>query len=133
MGFSAFVILRVFAARLYAGAVLGAVRAGELSASDLSELEAATLARLGLSEPEERAPRHIAIEVARKASRPIVRAPLVAATLVVWFTFVAQIYVREFLNYHPVRGWMNQPLVQLPWFRYVPGHLEKSARNTPPK
>ena len=133
VGFSAFVILRVFAARLYAGAVLGAVRAGELSASDLSELEAATLARLGLNEPEERAPRHIAIEVARKASRPIVRAPLVAATLVVWFTFVAQIYVREFLNYHPVRGWMNQPLVQLPWFRYVPGHLEKSARNTPPK
>ncbi len=131
VGFTAFVALRVLAARLYAGAVLGAVRAGEVSVHDLSEIEAATLERLGLGESEDRAPRHVAIEVVRKASRPIVRAPLVAATLVVWFTFVSQIYVREFLNYHPVRGWMNQPLVQLPWFRYVPEDLEESARNMP--
>lgn len=131
VGFSTFVLLRLLAARLYAGAVLGAVRAGELSMSDLSKIESTTLERLGLGEPEDRPPRHIAIEVARKASRPIVRAPLVAATLVVWFTFVAQIYVREFLNFHPVRGYMNQPLVQLPWFRYVPRHLVESAKKSP--
>ena len=131
VGFTTFVVLRLLAARLYAGAVLGAVRAGELPVTELSEFEATALQRLGLSEPEERAPRHIAIAVAQKASRPIVRAPLVVATLAIWFTFVAQIYVGEFLNYHPVRGWMNQPLVQLPWFRYVPGHLVESAKNAP--
>jgi hypothetical protein len=44
-------------------------------------------------------------------------------TAMVWFTFVAQIFISEFINYHPVIGWLNQPLVQLPWFHYVPGGL----------
>jgi hypothetical protein len=48
----------------------------------------------------------------------------IAATAFVWFTFVAQIFISEFLNYHPGIGWLNQPLVQLPWFHYVPGHLQ---------
>ena len=38
----------------------------------------------------------------------------------VWFLFVAQIFVTEFLGYHPQVGWLNQPLVQVPWFRYLP-------------
>jgi hypothetical protein len=38
----------------------------------------------------------------------------------VWFSFVAQIYISEFINYHSGLGWINQPLVQLPWFRYLP-------------
>ncbi|MBM3833048.1 MAG: hypothetical protein FJ403_07205 [Verrucomicrobia bacterium] len=25
------------------------------------------------------------------------------------------------------RGWLNQPLVQLPWFNYIPGHLKSEA------
>jgi hypothetical protein len=40
-----------------------------------------------------------------------------------WFAFVAQIFVSEFFNYHPVVGWLNQPLVHLPWFRYIPAGL----------
>ncbi len=42
----------------------------------------------------------------------------------VWFAFVAQIYASEFMNYHPGIGFLNQPLVQLPWFRYIPSALE---------
>lgn len=84
---------------------------------------------LGIREAEDRAERHIAIAVAQRALRPVVRVPLAIATLIVWIAFFAQIYMGEFLNYHPVRGWMNQPLVQLPWFRYVPGHLVESAKN----
>ena len=40
--------------------------------------------------------------------------------VLIWFSFVAQIYITQFLNYHSGAGWMNQPLIQLPWFRYLP-------------
>lgn len=129
VGFAAFVALRVFAARLYAGAILGAVRDGEVSMDRLAAIESLTLERLGLSSPGDRPRRHAAIRIARTASRPFWRTSVVTVTVLIWFSFVAQIYVREFLNYHPVRGWMNQPLVQLPWFRYVPSHLVQSARS----
>jgi succinate dehydrogenase hydrophobic anchor subunit len=42
----------------------------------------------------------------------------------IWFGFVAQIYISEFLNYHGALGWLNQPLVQLPWFHYLPTRLK---------
>src|SRR5262249_21154607 len=42
----------------------------------------------------------------------------------VWFSFVAQIYINEFFDYHGAMGWLNQPLVQLPWFHYVPARLK---------
>ena len=41
----------------------------------------------------------------------------------IWFSFVAQIYASEFLSSHTALGWVNQPLVQLPWFRHVPPRL----------
>jgi hypothetical protein len=52
------------------------------------------------------------------------RVTVALATFFVWFTFVAQIFISEFLNYHPVLGWLNQTLVQLPWFHYIPPHLK---------
>jgi hypothetical protein len=38
----------------------------------------------------------------------------------IWFAFVAQVYVSEFLNYHPVAGFLNHVLVQFPCFDFVP-------------
>jgi hypothetical protein len=38
----------------------------------------------------------------------------------VWFTFVAQIFIGQFFNYRGAPGWLNQPLVQLPWFHHSP-------------
>jgi hypothetical protein len=29
--------------------------------------------------------------------------------------------------YHQALAWMNQPLVQLPWFRYIPPHVQNPA------
>ena len=130
VGFIAFVGLRVIGARVYAGAVAATVRDGSLAIEELRPIELNALARLGMDLVEPKPKAHAAIRVARTASRPVWRTSVVLATVVIWFSFVAQIYVREFLNYHPVRGFMNQPLVQLPWFRYVPDHLEASARSS---
>ena len=51
------------------------------------------------------------------------RTAAIAAAAAVWFVFVAQIFASEFLNYHRALGWLNQPLVQLPFFRYMPPTL----------
>ena len=66
------------------------------------------------------APRHPLVRFSVGLTDRTVRFAGGALAAVLWFTFVAQIFVAEFLNYRPVVGWLNQPLVQLPWFRYLP-------------
>jgi hypothetical protein len=127
-GFLAYVGLRLLVTRVYAGAVVEAVREGALAPEALGEFERATLGRLGLLAPEGPKREHLAIKVVKTAVRPAWRFATIVATAIVWFTFVAQIYVSEFLVYHPIRGFMNQSLVQVPWFRYVPGHLQQAAK-----
>ena len=127
-GFAVFVTLRIVAARIYAGAVVEAFQKGAIGVGDLGDLEGRALLELGLVSREEERRRNIAVEAVVKAARPAWAFATVMATLLVWFTFVAQIYVSEFLNYHPQRGFVNQSLIQLPWFRYVPDHLVEAAK-----
>ena len=55
------------------------------------------------------------------------RGTMLTLTILVWSIFNFIPFVSEFFNYYPVRGFLNQPLVQLPCFRYVPPHLEAKA------
>ena len=55
------------------------------------------------------------------------RGIMLALTVLVWSFFNFIPFVSEFFNYYPIRGFINQPLVQLPCFRYVPTHLEAKA------
>ncbi len=55
------------------------------------------------------------------------RGVILTLTVLVWSIFNFIPFVSEFANYYPVRGFLNQPLVQLPCFRYVPPHLEDRA------
>lgn len=128
LGFAGFVLLRMITTRIYCDGVLDAVRSGAFTKDDLCGHERAALVALGLDRPE--APRTLrpVVAYAGKAVRPGWRGALILGTLLIWFTFVAQIYVREFVVYHPVRGFANQPLVQLPWFRYVPAELQRAVR-----
>ena len=125
-GFVAYVTLRIVAARIYAGAIVKSLREGLLEESALADVERTWLNEFGLISAEDRAI-HPIVKVHHWTTRPAWRAALALTTAVVWFSFVAQIYVSEFRVYHPVRGFMNQSLVQLPWFRYVPAHLQQAA------
>jgi len=126
-GFLLFVFLRLVAGRIYASAVVEALRKGSLAKDALSEPERKILEPLGLLHVEEVPIEPLFLKVVRKSTWPIRRIVLGVAAIALWFTLVAQISISEFLNYHPVRGWLNQPLVQLPWFRYTPGHLTDSG------
>jgi hypothetical protein len=127
-GFIAYVFVRWLAAGWYARTIVELLHTGRLKRESLAGDERRALALLRLDHEGEAARLHPAIAATLALSRPVWRTAVLGGAVMVWFTFVAQIYVREFLNYHPVRGFMNQPLIQLPWFRYIPGELVAAAK-----
>ncbi len=127
-GFMGYVFVRWIAAGWYARTVVELLHTGGLKKDSLAGAERHALAALHLDVEGEASKLHPAIAATLALSRPVWRAAVLGGAVGVWFTFVAQMYVREFLAYHPVQGFMNQPLVQLPWFRYVPRGLVHAAR-----
>ena len=127
LGFIIYTFLRILTARIYAGAIIEAYQERALRADELSPFERHMLGGLQLVDQKDPGHRPLALKIVRAAARPPWRAAMTIATLLIWFSFVAQLYVSEFLIYHPSRGFINQPLVHLPWFRYVPDALEDSA------
>ena len=121
--FAAVVWLRGRAATIYADALRDAVGAGAFPVDALGPVERAAFARLGWLTPEPQAPRSLAVRALLGTGRRVASFAAYAVALLAWFAFVAQIYVSEFFNFHPIVGWLNQPLVQLPWFRYLPPGL----------
>jgi hypothetical protein len=126
--FAALVLLRSAAARIYARAVLRAVHRGALGEDQLGEDEWRVLRMLGLLEARPRPRRAWVVRAATWAASRTGVAICAAASVGFWFAFVAAIYVSEFFQAHLAWGFLNQPLAQLPWFRYVPAHLQSPAR-----
>jgi hypothetical protein len=118
--FPAYLLLRLAAARLYASGLLSLIQDGTIADGVLERDERSDLERLDLVRYRPRPQRHVLIRAAGWTGGRIARSAAFAAILVIWFTFVAQIFIGEFLLYHPVVGWLNQPLVQLPWFHFGP-------------
>lgn len=122
--FAILVMLKRAVAWLYSGAVLRAVQTGALGEEQLADGEWRLLHTLGALEVRERPRRAFVIRSVAWAGTKVGRAACGSVSFLAWLIFVGAIYVSEFLAYHPLVGWLNQPLVQLPWFRYVPATLE---------
>jgi len=120
----AYVILRMLAARIYASGILTLLETAKIQPAELAPLESETLQRLGLLAARPSQARHFLVRFISWTGTRVGRIASTFALALIWFTFVAQIYVAEFLQYHSGLGWMNQPLVQLPWFHYVPARLK---------
>jgi hypothetical protein len=125
--FPLFVALRLLAARIYARGILLGVQTGEISVHDLAPKERLELQRLNLIQVNPPRSRHVLLRVARSTTSLALFGAGIFATAFLWFTFVAQIYTSEFFSYHGALGWLNQPLIQLPWFRYIPAHAQNPA------
>ena len=122
--FPAYVILRLMAARIYASGLLSALQKGAIHEDALGEVEWEAFHRLDLLQIQPQPVRHVFVRIVAWAGTRAGRTTASVLIALVWFTFVAQIFATEFLNYHPGVGWLNQPLVQLPWFRYIPAQLK---------
>ena len=120
---TAFVFLRWMAARIYAAGVLKAVQSGAVTEEMLAENEWRALHQLDLLRLQPEKPRHFFVKLIAWTGTRVGRIAAGFATALIWFTFVAQIYVRFFINYPGTHGWLNQSLAQLPWFRPLPARL----------
>ena len=121
--FAAYVAVRLVAAQIYADSLLTAIQQGVIPAERLAESERAVLDRLDLLHVQPSPPRHVVVRAVGGVSRLAMQIGAGMVLALVWFVFVAAIFVSEFFNYHPLVGWLNQPLIQLPWFRYIPPGL----------
>jgi hypothetical protein len=120
--FVAFFVCRHLMARVYASAVLTALRRGVVTRSELNRVLGRWIDRLQLDVTPTLAPVGFGAAVAGGGSW-IGRRVLFTALFFIWFAVISAAYVREFLNYHPFTGFMNHPMVYLPCPGVVPGHL----------
>lgn len=118
--FLAFVAVHLLAGRLYRSAVLRLLERDPAQADTLHPALYHALTDLRLI-PEGPPPRkHPLVAVVLGTGRRGRNAVLWVAMFALWFGVVAQIFVREFLNYHPILGWMNQALIHLPSIFFMP-------------
>ena len=116
-GFISLLIVRLLAARVYAAALIKLNGRGRLADGDLFDEERHTLRALGFLQASEPSP---AVWFPFRAFARLGTLLFVALSVFVWLGVSFEIHVGEFFNYHPFRGFINQPLVQLPCFSYLP-------------
>ena len=47
-----------------------------------------------------------------------------ATTFLLLLLLALELYVAQFFTFEPATNWLRQPMVQLPWYRSIPKHLE---------
>src|SRR5207249_2754054 len=121
--FPAFVALRLVAARIYGSTLLKAIQTGAITQDALAESEWRALHRLNLIQVEPPRLRHPVWRIVTWAGTRAGRGTFGFLTGLVWFFFLAQLYIAQFFNYRGATVWLNQTLVQLPWFHHLPATI----------
>lgn len=130
--FLVLVALRWMVARTYASGVLALFRRGELSLDQLPAALRRDFERLGLS-PVPTLPSNEWSATVWGAGKWMWRGFAYTVIGVVWLLFAVRVYVGEFINYHPVIGFLNHPLMQVPCVDTIPLHLyEEGSYNAEP-
>src|SRR5690606_5041695 len=107
--FVALVILRQWAARLYASAVLKVVRRGRVRPGELHPAVAGWLRRTG-ADLGGQAGRGGVLGAAKAGGGWLGRRAGYVLLFLIWAAFLFLVMVSEFFNYHPWYGFLNQPL-----------------------
>lgn len=118
--FPVFVVLRLVATRIYSASLLRAIRRGSIAGASLGSVEKTVLNELDLLQSEPRTPSTLPARFLGGGGKAVARIFVTVLTGAVWFSFFALVFIGQFFTYQGSIGWLNQPLVQLPWFRYLP-------------
>lgn len=130
--FAILLVLRLAAARLYAGTLLAGLQSGAVPEEALAEREWELLHRLDLLTVRPQPRRHFLVRTVTWFGTKLGRATLGIGIFLAWFAFISQVYISEFILKSPGgRGWINQPLVLLPWFNWIPPQLRQAAQEPP--
>lgn len=117
--FSLFVAARLAAARVYAAAMVAAVRRGRIGVGQLPDAVRDLLGSVTVDPPRVRP---AAIRWAAAAAGAVATVTIAMLTATAWLGLVSQIVIAQFFHYRGALGWLNHPMVQLPWLRYMPDH-----------
>jgi hypothetical protein len=117
--FLTLLVWHLVAVRIYRSAVLKVLERGWMTHEELHPVLAGWLARLELL-PIPTVETAGLPYVVKSGSKMIYRRLLYAVLFFIWFGFVAKVYVGQFLKYQPLTGFLNHPLIQFPFFNYVP-------------
>tara|TARA_Y100001934_G_scaffold273196_1_gene362993 strand:- start:2413 stop:3687 length:1275 start_codon:yes stop_codon:yes gene_type:complete len=132
VGLPAYILVRCLAARIYAAGLLRALREKQVDPEKLSPAEQSALDRLELLTDTPPILQSRWRRLAKWFGTKLGRALGGFAIFWLWAAFQLQVYFAEFLNYHEAgRAWLNHPLVQLPWFQYLPTGLQPSGQELP--
>ena len=122
-----FFILKTAGGRIYSGALVEMWRGQILAPEDFHPQEIRILKLLEITYGSSHQNRGRLTKIIRFPFSMSYQGAIAVATCLVWGIFSFMPFISEFANYYPVWGFLNQPLVQLPCFRYVPAHLEQEA------
>lgn len=119
-----YVVLWTSAARTYAGAIAGLAEAPR-SRVQLTPIERAIVSSRTRPSPSKRDARW-AGRLVGWGTRQLGRMGAVVGlgtTFAVWALVALQVFIAQFFYYIPAQGWLNHPLILLPWMRYLPPGL----------
>jgi len=123
---AALLVVKGVAARIYRGALVQLLRRGEVRPDELPLALRRWVVGLRLDAPAT----PVAPSRLWSAARFVGRGGLRVALFLALFLFLFRGHVGVFLTYDPgpASSFLNQPLVQAPWFGFTPGNLEELAR-----
>ncbi len=118
--FPAYLALRCWGARIYARGVLACIQTGRWNRDDLTSVERDALDAFNLAEAPLTHPKRRALWLGNQG----LRIAAGALAILIWFSVSIQTYITQFFAYQPMARWLNQPLIQLPWYRHIPKALK---------
>ena len=117
-----FLLLKLMAGRIYAGASYDAIVASRWQKDEVTDREQKIFEHARVAETPSASPGLMRIGLA--AFSLIGRLFLRATTFLLLLLLALELYVAQFFNFEPATNWLRQPMVQLPWYRSIPKHLE---------
>lgn len=118
--FAGLTVLRGFHARIYASAVLKAVKAGAVHADDLAENEKEYLQQLGLLKKAQVKKAHLLVRSLGWFLARLRTLLAVVAQYMLWLAFAFIVYFGQFLG-HDWYEWLIHPLVHQPFIGFYFG------------
>lgn len=110
-----FVLLRWYAALVYAAALPRLLERGALRSDQLDPAEVEVLELQGVTGTVEETSRPWLLRLVAWGGTRAGRVTSTALAFAIWGAFVFSIFVAQFLAYVPLVGWIVHPLVQVPW------------------
>ncbi len=111
----------LLAARVYAAAALRAFLRG--AGPKLSEVEVSAFDSLGYQPAERTETKSILWKTSGRFAGGGWTAFGLAAASLAWIAVATEVFVGQFFHYVPGLGWLNHPLLVLPYFKYLPAGL----------